>query len=459
MTTIRSIEYADTNRQRDMSDREISCKEFVREHADNDSATAAPHKTPMRKVALASMAGATLEWYDFTLYNAMAALIFNRLFFPSYAPLVGTILAFSTYAVGYISRPIGGVVFGWAGDRFGRKVVLLVTLLMMGASSFAIGVLPTYAGIGVTAPILLVSLRFFQGIALGGDWAAAVLLSSEHGAKRKRGLNASFAQIGPAAGTLLATGTLWVVTATLTEAQFAGWGWRVPFLLSVLLVLVGAWVRRSIRETPDFEKSLAARKQIASPVIEVFRAHRRSLLVAGGVRIGSDVLYALMATFSLTYVAQVLGLPKSYALGGVLAGAACQLVLVPFFGALSDGSGRRVVYAIGITAAVLSASTVFALLETRSPFLIVVAQIFGLAAHAAMYGVQAALVTEQFDASVRSAGASLAYTFAGVIGGGFAPLIITSLFRHYDSTGPIVVYVVAALGVSAIALAYARRTD
>lgn len=247
----------------------------------------------MMKVAAASMAGATLEWHDFTLYNAMAALVFNHLFFPLFDPIVGTILAFSTYAVGYLSRPVGGIVFGWAGDEYGRKKVLLITLLMMGLSSLAIGLLPTYEDIRIAAPLFLVALRFFQGMALGGDWAAAVLLSSEHGNQRKRGLNGSFAQIGPAAGTLLATGTLWVTTTAIPSQEFGSWGWRIPFVLSVVLVGAGVWVRRAISETPDFERLQAKQQRASTPIRDIFRLHLRSLIVAGGVRIGSDVLYSL----------------------------------------------------------------------------------------------------------------------------------------------------------------------
>lgn len=410
----------------------------------------------MARVAVASMAGATLEWYDFTLYNAMAALVFNRLFFPQFDPLVGTILAFSTYAVGYLSRPIGGIVFGWAGNRFGHKSVLLVTLLIMGISSLLIGLLPTYEYIGIAAPLLLVALRFFQGMALRGDWAAAVLLSSEHGSAKKRGFTGSFAQIGPAAGTLVATGMLWVVTSVCNTEDFATWGWRIPFVMSVFLVVVGMWIRQSVA-VPTSERGKAkAANRVRSPVSEVFRSHRRSLLVAGGVRVGSDVLYAVVATFSLTYVSQVLKLPRPTALTGVLAGSAAQLFLIPAFGALSDRIGRRKLYLVGIMSGVVASFVVFALFNTRSPSLIACAVILGMTAHAAMYGVQAALVTEQFDAKVRFAGSSLAYTFAGVLGGGFAPLVISTLYHRHGSTTPVSLYVSMALAVSAIALIFAR---
>ncbi|WP_321969259.1 MFS transporter [Paraburkholderia tropica] len=419
-----------------------------------EPASASTCAPSMMRIAFASMIGATLEWYDFILYNAMAALVFNALFFPSFDPLIGTVLAFSTYAVGYVSRPVGGVVFGWAGNRFGRKAVLLVTLFVMGLSSLAIGILPTYESVGIAAPLMLVILRFLQGMALGGDWAAAVLLAAENGDQKKRGLNASFAQVGPAAGTLLATGTLWIVTANTSHSGFQEYGWRIPFTLSALLVIAGLWVRRTIVETPV--ASAGASKRVRSPIRAVFRHHKRSLLVAGGMRIGTDVLYALLATFSLTYVSQILHLPKSLALSGVLAGAVAQLFLVPMFGTLSDKIGQRVIYAVGALAGIVSAACMFWLLDTRNPTLIVVALIFGLSAHAAMYGVQSALVTRQFDEGVRFAGSSLAYTFAGVVGGGFAPLIITALYSHFSSTASISAYVIASLILTLACLRLAR---
>jgi MFS family permease len=306
---------------------------------------------------------------------------------------------------------------------------------------------------------LLVVLRFVQGMALGGDWAAAVLLSSEHGGPKRRGFNGSFAQIGPAAGTLLATGVLWISTSAISATDFVNWGWRVPFALSLGLVAAGVWIRRTIRETPDFERLSATRARVSAPVRDVFRFHRRSLLVAGGVRIGSDVLYGFMTTFSLTYVSQVLKLPKSVGLAGVLGGAAAQLFLIPAFGALSDRIGRRRVYVIGISAGIAAAFSAFQLFDTRESGLIAGAIVFGMTAHAAMYGVQAALVIEQFDVRVRFAGSALAYTFAGVVGGGFAPLVIASLFRRYGSTLPISLYIAAALIVSLVAVYCARDDD
>ncbi|GAB3625313.1 MFS transporter [Pandoraea terrae] len=410
------------------------------------------------RLATASMVGTTLEWYDFTVYNTLAALVFNHLFFPSVDPLAGTILALSTYAVGYVSRPLGGFVFGNLGDRIGRRAVLVLTLILMGLTTGLMGLLPTYAAIGIWSPVLLVALRFVQGVALGGEWAGAVLLSIEHGEQDKRGLNASWTQVGPSFGTLLATGLIALITLAISPDDFLGWGWRIPFLASLLLVGFGLWVRRGVEETPMFEEMAQSHRQAKTPIADVFRSHWRNLLVAGGSRIGSDVLYALMVVFTLTYVTGTLHLSRPLALTAVLVGTACNALSVPLFGALSDKLGRRPVYGFGVLCAVIWAYAFFVLLDTAHPGLIVLAVVVGLVIHAIMYGPQAAFVTEQFPTRVRYAGSSLAYTLAGIVGGGFAPLIIVSLFKQYGTTFAVSIYVTGALLVTAIALFAARET-
>ena len=412
----------------------------------------------MGRLATASSVGTILEWYDFTVYNTLAALIFNRLFFPSFDPLSGTILAFSTYAVGYASRPLGGVLFGHLGDKRGRRVVLVITLMLMGVTTALMGLLPTYATAGIASPILLVMLRFVQGVALGGEWAGAVLISVEHGAQHQRGRNASWTQVGPSVGTLLATGGIGLITYLVSPDEFLLWAWRIPFLASIVLVGFGLWIRRGVAETPMFTELEERGTKAQTPIGDVLRHYWRRLLIAAGVRVGSDVLYALVVVFTLTYVTTVLSLSETLALTAIIVGSACNAVSVLFFGSLSDRVGRRPVYAAGALLGTLWAFVFFVLLDSRRPALIVIAVVIGLVIHGAMYGPQAAFVTEQFPTRVRYAGSSLAYTLAGIAGGGFAPLIIASLFRVYGTSTQVSLYVVAALCVTGVAVLMARET-
>lgn len=412
----------------------------------------------MSRLAAASTIGTTLEWYDFTVYNLMAALVFNAIFFPSFDPLTGTILAFSTYAVGYISRPLGGIVFGHLGDKLGRRFVLVTTLVLMGVATGLMGLLPTYGAWGIWSPILLVALRFVQGAAIGGEWAGAVLLSMEHGAQHQRGRNASFTQVGPSCGTLLGTGFIALVSWGLSPEDFQSWGWRIPFLSSVALVIFGLWLRRGVEETPVFKEIEAHNATAKTPIKEVFSNHWRRLLLAGGARVGSDVLYALVVVFTLTYVTTVLHLPRPLALTATMIGAGLNAICVPLFGILSDKIGRKPVYIGGALCAMVWAFVFFKLMDSAQPLSICMAVVVGLVIHAAMYGPQAAFVTEQFPTRVRYAGSSLAYTLAGIIGGGFAPLIIASLYKSYGSTLAVSLYVCAALSITLIALICARET-
>jgi MFS family permease len=414
-------------------------------------------RTPTRRLATASIVGTTLEYFDFAVYNTLAALIFGQLFFPSFEPAIGTILAFSTFAVGYISRPVGGLIFGHLGDRYGRRFVLVATLLLMGVTTALMGLLPTYAAAGIASPVLLVLLRFVQGAALGGEWAGAVLLSLEHGSTERRGLNGSWAQMGPSLGTLLATGSIAVLTVSLSPEQFLAWGWRLPFFASVALVMFGLWIRMGIPETPDFLALQNERGESKAPVGEVFRDHWRSLLHGGGARIGPDVLYSLTATFSLSYLTVTLGLERTLALIGLSIAGACNAISIPIFGALSDRLGRRAVYGMGVVSGLLWILALFPLLDTRDPLLITLALSSGLIIHASMYGPQAAFIAEQFPARVRYAGSSLAYTLAGIIGGGIAPLMFASLLRAWGSTLSIVIYTAIALLVTGLVVGLARR--
>jgi len=422
------------------------------------SVAAAPEKALRGRLAGASSVGTVLEWYDFTIYNTMAALIFNQVFFPSVDPFVGILLAFSTYAVGYLSRPLGGIVFGRLGDKIGRRAVLVLTLVAMGVTTAAMGVLPTYNAIGAWSPFLLVTLRFLQGVALGGEWAGAVLLSMEHGRQDRRGLNASWAQIGPSGGTLLATAAIALLTATLSDAEFVAWGWRVPFIGSAVLVIFGLWVRSGVEETPMFKELESAHRKAEAPVMDVLRHHWRRLLIAIGCRVGSDVLYALVVVFTLTYVTTVLHLSRDLALRALLIGVVFNGVGVLVFGLLSDLFGRRLVYGAGAVLAAIFAFVYFPLLNTASEIFIVLAIILGEVIHAMMFGPQAAFVTEQFATPVRYTGASLAYTFAGVVGGGFAPLLMAFLYGRFGTTLAVSWYVAAALGVTLAAILAAKET-
>jgi len=418
----------------------------------------APRRSGLRKIIAASLVGTSLEWYDFFLYGTAAALVFNKLFFPKFDPLVGTLLAFTTFAVGFVARPIGGVIFGHYGDRVGRRKILVITLLVMGGATFLIGCLPTYGSIGVWAPILLVALRFVQGLGLGGEWGGAVLMVAEHGDERRRGLNSSWPQVGVPAGNLLSAGVLAVLAATLSDAQFESWGWRVPFLLSALLIGVGLWIRTTVEESPLFRELEEEGEKEQAPLVKVVRCYPRQLAIAVCARLGVDVAFYTFALFILTYVTTELGLSKGVGLAGVLIGSGLQLVLIPFFGHLSDRVGRRPVYLAGAVGAAVWVFVFFRLLETKQTGLIVLAAVVGLALHAAMYGPQAAFITELFGTEVRYSGASLGYQLAGILGGALAPIIAVALLDRFGTSTAISLYVLAALLLTLAAVVVARET-
>jgi metabolite-proton symporter len=411
-----------------------------------------------RKVIVACLIGTSLEWYDFFLYGTASALVFNQLFFPTFDPVVGTLLAFATYAVGFVSRPLGGILFGHYGDKVGRKQILVMTLLLMGGATFLIGALPTYASIGVMAPILLVALRFLQGLGLGGEWGGAVLMSLEHGAPDKRGLNASWPQVGVPIGNLLAAGVLGLLNLVLSEQAFLAWGWRVAFFLSGALVIVGLWIRMSIAESPLFAEVETKGAKARMPLVEVIKRHPRGLLVAMGARIGTDVAFYTFTLYILTFITTNLQLPRSVGLIAVLIGSACQLALIPLFGALSDRFGRRPVYAAGAVSAAVWAFAFFPLLSTKSSTIIVLATVVALATHAAMYGPQAAFIAELFSTKLRYSGASMGYQIAGIFGGAIAPIVSIALVQAFGTAYAVSFYVLAMVIITLIALKFAPET-
>ncbi|MFE0022639.1 MFS transporter [Amycolatopsis sp. NPDC059021] len=420
-----------------------------------DVAPPRAQRRSLYKAFAASLSGTSLEWYDFAVYSSAAALVFGDLFFPTSEPLTGTLQAFGTYAVGYISRPLGGIVFGRLGDVIGRKKVLVATLLLIGVATFGIGLLPTHASAGALAPALLVLLRFAQGVGVGGEWGGAVLLSSEFSETSKRGFWASAAQVGPPLGTLLANGVLAILAGVLTPAQFLGWGWRIAFLLSAVLVAFGLWIRASLEETPVFRELAERGERPAAPVREVFRTQPRALTAAVLSRVGPDVLYAMFAVFVLTYATKTLHMSRGEAVTAVLVGSALQVGLIPLAGWLSDAYGRKRVYAIGTIGGAVWSVLFFAMAQGGMVSLLI-GVIGGLFFHSLMYGPQAAFVSEQFHARLRYTGSSLGYTLAGVIGGAIAPLAFTWLLAETGSGYVIAAYIAVACVVTLAGLGLGR---
>jgi metabolite-proton symporter len=421
-----------------------------------------PAPGAIAKVVAASLIGTTIEWYDFFLYGSAAALVFNKLFFPEASPLTGTLLSFATYAIGFLARPLGGLVFGHFGDRVGRKRLLVVSLVLMGGSTCAMGLLPSYAAVGATAPLLLTLLRLVQGFALGGEWGGAVLIVSEHGDQRHRGFWASWPQCGAPGGNLLATAVLAVLAAVQSDAAFAAWGWRIPFLLSGVLVAVGLWIRLTVTESPVF---LAAREKAERrgearpvPVVEVFRHGWREVLVTIGARMAENVSYYVLTAFILVYVTTGLGLGKSVGLNAVLIASAVHFVTIPLWGALSDRVGRRPVYLFGTLGMAGWAFGFFALMDTRSPGMVVLSATIGLLLHGAMYGPQAAFFAEQFATRVRYTGLSVGGQLSSIAAGALAPIVAVALFSAFGGTVAVSVYVVAMCVITLVALAAARET-
>jgi len=414
----------------------------------------------------ASLVGTTVEWYDFFLYGAAAALVFPELFFPNSDPLTGTLLSFLTYAVGFVARPLGGVVFGHFGDKIGRKKLLILSLLLMGGATFAIGLLPTYETIGAWAAVLLTLLRLVQGFALGGEWGGAVLIVSEHGSPQHRGFWASWPQAGAPAGQVLGAGVLALMSATLSDAAFLSWGWRVPFLLSAVLIIVGLYVRLAVTESPLFleAQAKAAARAVQTgtaekaPILAVLKHYRREVLTAMGARFVENVSYYVITAFTLTYVVSQVGLDRSFALNAVLIGSAVEFFAVPAWGALSDRVGRRPVYLFGAVGVGLWAFPFFALLNTGSFPAAVLAVTVGLLFHGAMFGPQAAFFSELFGTKVRYSGVSIGYQLASIFAGSLAPIIAVALLRRYASGTPVAIYLILGSLLTIVSVALYAET-
>ena len=411
------------------------------------------------KVAGASLAGTTLEFYDHFIYGSAAALVFPKLFFPQADPLTATLLSLASYGVAFVARPVGAAVFGHYGDRMGRKAILMITLLMMGFATFMIGLLPTYASVGALAPVLLVLLRVVQGLALGGEWGGAAIMVNEFDPEgRRRGFLGSLVQLAAPIGLLLANGVFALVTWSVSEEAFLSWGWRVPFLLSALLIAVGFYIRYNLSESPLFEKIEETHTEARAPIVEVFRDHRRQVLVGLGSRVGGDIAFYVFTLFLLVYVPQQLGLPRSVALTAVLTGAVAQLIGIPLAGWLSDRVGRRPVLLVGAVGGLVWAFLFFALVNTKAPGLILLASFVGMLFTSAMFSPLASFLPELFPTRVRCTGASLCFQLAGVFGGAPAPLIAVPLAAAYGSGLPVAVYLAVALAIMAASVLAARET-
>ena len=428
----------------------------------SDSATItredAGKDVPVTKLAIASTIGTIIEAYDFVLYGTVAALVFDKLFFPDAAPVVATLAAFATFGVGFLARPVGGVIFGHYGDKVGRKKMLVLALVIMGVATVLIGALPGYDSIGIWAPILLVTLRLIQGAALGGEWGGAVLMVTEYAPKGKRGFYGSWPQIGFAGGLAISTSLIWIMSTSLSDAAFESWGWRVPFFASALLVGVGLWIRLKIEETPAFTELKEKQERESAPAVEVFRDHKKPVLRAMGMRFSENITFYMLIVFALSYGEDELGISRNTLLAAIIICAVGSCIVIPMWGALTDRVGRRPVFLWGAIASVVLAAAFFPLLQTGSALIIILLFVIVMnTAHDAQYATEASYFSEMFPTKIRYSGISISAQLGGVFAGAFAPLIATALL---DVSGIwlVSVYFAVMCSVSAIAAYFSPET-
>jgi MHS family shikimate/dehydroshikimate transporter-like MFS transporter len=414
-----------------------------------------PDDAAMRKIVWSSVIGTAVEWYDFLIYGAATALVFNKVFFAAGDPALATIAAFGTYAVGFLARPLGAAIFGHYGDRVGRKAMLAITIMVMGLGTFAIGLLPTYAQIGIAAPILLIALRFLQGIGLGGEWGGAVLMVVENCPTHKRGFLGSMVQVGNPVGNLAAIG-MFALVSQLPEEDFMSYGWRIPFLISILLVGVGLWIRMSMEETPAF-RALKAKNEVAKmPIVEIFKYHRRPFFTAVGLKI-SEIAYASIAgVFIMSYATSKLGLSRGLVLNGAFIASFVALFSIPFFGWLSDKVGRKAMFYASCLFCAAFAFPMFWLLDTRDPTIVILTIVVAISfGQMVMFGIGAPWYSELFTAKLRYSGASLGFQVGAAISGGLSPLIAASLMTWAGATWPVSVFLIFCACITAIATSFA----
>ncbi len=409
------------------------------------------HRQQLRRAVIASAIGTTIEWYDFFVYSIVTGLVFAKLYFPQSDPLAGTLQAYAVFFVGFMSRPIGAAIFGHYGDRIGRKSALIATLLLTGFATFAVGLVPTYAQIGVWGAVLLIVFRFIQGVGVGGEWSGSVLLSMEWAkTNAHRGFIASWPQLGSPFGLALANLAV-LAFSRLSGAGFLDWGWRIPFLLSIVMVAIGAYIRLGITETPVFA-SLVAREQVErAPSIEVIKRHPKQIILSAFARMGEQAPGYIYLAYIFTYGSEAIGASRDFLLAGLLASAVLGFLWVPIAGHLSDRIGRKRMYIIAATIAAVFGFIYFALLDTRSPVLILVAILLSIPVTMNLYGPQAALIAESFTPRLRYSGAGLGYQLASIIAGGPAPFIAAALFAAFHSGYAIALYIFGCCLISVVA--------